>query len=148
MANIRRAGVSDPIGPGEALERGQKRRQALILYLLMGAGAVIGYALVLAGDDGPGFHQSAISARVAIALAALWLVSVVGGSIWYQRQIDEIERAAQLWGMAAAGSFVLILYPVWYLLWRGQLIAEPNGHVMFAMLYVVMIGAYLWKKFR
>ncbi|HEY5713203.1 MAG TPA: hypothetical protein VIT38_15015 [Allosphingosinicella sp.] len=140
--------MSEPIGPGEALERRQRRRRTLILSLLMIAGGIIGYALVLAGDVGPGFHQGTLSAWAAITLALGWLVSVIGGSIWYKRHIDEIDQAAQIWGIAAAGSVVLILYPAWYLLWRGQLVGEPNAHVIFATLYVVMIGAYLSKKFR
>ena len=65
-----------------------------------------------------------------------------------KRHIDEIEQATQLWSVAAAGTVVILLYPIWYLLWRGQMIAEPNGHVMFAALCVVMIAAYMWKKFR
>jgi hypothetical protein len=148
MANLRRAGVSEPIGHGAALERRQKGRQTLILALLMAAGGVTGFFLATNQQDGMGFYQGVLPAKVAIGLAALWLVSIVGGSVWLNRHIDEIERAAQIWGIAMAGTVVVILYPVWYLLWRGQMIAEPNAHVMFGTLYVVMIAAYLWKKFR
>lgn len=148
MESFRKAGVSEPIGPGEALERKQKGRQTLIICMLMVAGGVTGLTLALSGQDGPDFYRSAIPARVAVALAVFWLVSVIGGSLWYMRHIDEIELAAQIWGIAAAGTVVLIFYPVWYLLWRGQMIVEPNAHVMFGTLYVVMIAAYLWKKFR
>jgi hypothetical protein len=148
MANLRKAGVSEPIGHGETLERRQKNRQTLILALLMAAGGVTGFFLSTNQQDGMGFYRGVLPAGVAIGLAALWLVSIVGGSIWLNRHIDEIERAAQIWGIAMAGTVVVILYPVWYLLWRGQMIPEPNGHIMFGALYAVMIAAYLWKKFR
>ncbi|HST37792.1 MAG TPA: hypothetical protein VLK25_14335 [Allosphingosinicella sp.] len=148
MAKAQMAGGSEEIGPGELLERRQRGRQALILSLLMLAGGVTGLVLSLTEADGAGALQGAIPAGVAIGLAALWLVSVIGGSIWYKRHIDELELAAQLWGIACAGAVVLILYPAWYLLWRGALAPEPNGHVMFGTLYIVMIIAYLWKKFR
>jgi hypothetical protein len=142
------SGVSEPIGPGEALERRQKGRQTLILSLLMIAGGMTGLAFALTQEGGAGLYQGVIPAWVAIGLVALWLVSVIGGSYWLKRHIDEIEQAAQVWGIAMAGSFVLILYPAWYLLWRGQLVMEPNAHILFGTLYVVMIIAYLWKKFR
>jgi hypothetical protein len=148
MVNLRRAGVSEPIGHGETLERRQKNRQTLILALLMAAGGVTGFFLATNQQDGMGFHRGVLPAKIAIGLAALWLVSIVGGSIWLNRHIDEIERAAQIWGIAMAGTIVVILYPVWYLLWRGQIVPEPSGHIMFGALYVAMIAAYLWKKFR
>lgn len=148
MANTGKAGVSDPIGPGEALERRQRNRQSLILSLLMVAGGITGLVFALTQQDGAALYQGTIPAWIAIALVALWLVSVVGGSFWLKRHIDEIEQAAQLWGIAAAGTVVTVLYPIWYLLWRGQMIAEPNAHIMFGTLYVVMVAAYLWKKFR
>jgi hypothetical protein len=148
MAETGTTGVSEPIGTGEKVERRQKWRRTLILGLLMAAGGITGFALATTQEDGAGFHQGAIPARVAIGLAALWLVSVVGGSFWLKRHIDEIEQAAQIWGIAIAGTVVIVLYPVWYLLWRGQMIAEPNAHILFGTLYVVMIAAYLWKKFR
>jgi hypothetical protein len=148
MANLRKAGVSEPIGPGESLERRRRGRQTLILALLMMAGGATAWVLMDVQQDGADLFRSPIPARVAIALALLWLISIIGGSLWYKRNIDEIEVAQQLWSIAAAGSIVLILYPAWYLLWRGQMLPEPNGHIMFGALYAVMIAAYLWKKFR
>ena len=114
----------------------------------MGVGGITGLVFALTQQDGAALYQGTIPAWVAVALAVLWLVSVVGGSFWLKRHIDEIEQAAQLWGIATGGTVVIVLYPIWYLLWRGQMIAEPNAHIMFGTLYVVMIAAYLWKKFR
>jgi hypothetical protein len=148
MARMEKAGVSESTGPGELLERRQRQRQALILIVLMVAGGVTGLVLSLTEQDGAGFFQGAIPAGVALALAILWLVSVVGGSIWYKRHIDEIDYGAQVWGSALGGSTVIILYPVWLLLWRGQLVPEPNGHILAGVLFIVMMLGYLWKKFR
>jgi hypothetical protein len=158
MANMEKAGVSDPIGrdeigrgeigPGEALELRQKRRQSLILALLMIAGGITGLVLSLNQEAGASLLAGTLAPGVAIALIALWLVAVVGGSFWLSRHIDEIERAAQLWGVATGGILVVVLFPVWHLLWRGQIAPEPNAYVLFAALYGMMLVAYLWKKFR
>jgi hypothetical protein len=86
MANIRKAGVSEPIGPGERLERSQRARRALILYLLMVAGAVTGLGLSIGPEQGAGILTGSIAPGMAMLLAALWLISVIGGSIWYARQ--------------------------------------------------------------
>jgi len=130
------------------LERRQKRRQGRILMALMVAGGVMGLVQSLTEQDGAGLLQGAIPIWAALLLAVLWLVSVIGGSLWYKRHSDELDQAAQIWGMAAAGSLVLLLYPIWYLFWRAGTVIEPNGHIMFGILYVVMLAAYLAKKFR
>ena len=148
MATSGRPGVSEPIGPGEALERRERARRSFILYALMIVGGVTGLGLSVGPEHGAGILTGAIAPWLALSLAALWLVSIIWGSIVYARHIDEIDRAAQIWGIATAGSTVLILYPAWYILWRGRLLPEPNAHIIFATLYVVMILAYLWKKFR
>jgi len=148
MAKVDQAGASEAPGAGEMLERRQRNRQALILSVLMLAGGITGLVLALTEQEGAGYFQGAIPAGVAIALTILWLVSVIGGSIWYMRHIDEIEMAAQIWGTALGGSVVLTLYPAWLLLWRGQLVPEPNAHILFALLFIVMLGGYLAKKFR
>lgn len=148
MAKVKMAGASEEIGPGEALERKQRNRQALILSLLMLAGGVTGLVLALTEEEGGSFFQGAIPAEVAIALSAFWLVTVIGGSIWYKRHLDEIELAAQIWASAIGASAVVILYPVWLLLWRGQLAPEPSAHLLFGVLFIAALPSYLWQKFR
>jgi hypothetical protein len=37
---------------------------------------------------------------------------------------------------------------VWYLLWKGQLVPEPSHQIIFVAFYIVMLAAYLIRKFR
>ena len=55
-----------------------------------------------------------------------------------------------MWGHGRrGGAAIILLYPVWYLLWRAPRSSpRPMPHVVFVALYVVMTCAYLWKKFR
>lgn len=148
MANLKSNGVSEALGPGEKMERDRRQRRAVVLCVLMAAGGACGLALAIAEPKGAGILQGAIPAWAAIALAAAWLVSVIGGSIWYKKHADEIDLAAQIWGQAVGGATIILLYPVWYLLWRAALVPAPDANVVFVGLYVVMACAYLWKKFR
>jgi hypothetical protein len=148
MANKGKTGVSEALGPGERMERARNQRRALVLCALMAAGGACGLALAIAEPKGGGLLQGAIAPWVAVALAAAWLIAVVGGSLWYKTHADEIDLAAQMWGQAAGGAAIVLLYPVWYLLARAALVPAPDANVVFLALYVVMTGAYLWKKFR
>jgi hypothetical protein len=148
MANQKKAGVSEALGPGEKMERAKNQRRAFVLCVLMAAGGACGLALAIAEPKGGGMLQGVIPAWAAVALAAAWLISVLGGSLWYKKHADEIDLAAQIWGQAVGGAAIVLLYPVWYLLWRAQLVPAPDANVVFVALYVVMVGAYLWKKFR
>jgi hypothetical protein len=148
MANQRKAGVSEALGPGEKMERDHNQRRSFILCMLMVAGGVTALLVTLAAPKGAGVLQGDLPAWAAVAAAATWLLAVVGGSLWYQRHADEVDLAEQMWGMAAGGATVIALYPVWHLLWRARLVPAPDANVVFIALYVAMAGAYLWKKFR
>jgi hypothetical protein len=148
MANQKKAGVSEALGPGETMERAKNRRRAFVMFALMAAGGACGLALAIAEPKGAGILQGAIAPWAAVALAAAWLIAVVGGSLWYKKHADEIDLAAQIWGQAVGGATIILLYPVWYLLGRAALVPAPDANVVFLALYVVMTGAYLWKKFR
>jgi hypothetical protein len=148
MANPRSSGVSEPLGPGEKMERDRSNRRAFVLCVLMAAGGATALIVTIAGPKGAGVFEGVLPAWAALAAAAAWLVAVVGGSFWYKRHADEIDLAAQIWGQAVGGAAIIILYPVWYLLWRARLVAEPDANVVFVALYLVMAGGYLWKKLR
>jgi hypothetical protein len=148
MAKLKSSGVSEPLGPGEKLERDRNQRRAFVLSVVMVAGGVTALLVTLAAPKGAGVFQGELPVWAAVAAAATWLLAVVGGSLWYKRHADEIDLAEQMWGMASACATIVILYPVWHLLWRARLVPAPDANVVFLALYVVMTCAYLWRKFR
>jgi hypothetical protein len=148
MANLKSNGVSEALGPGEKMERDRRQRRALVLCVLMAAGGAFGLVLAIAKPKGAGLLEGTIPAWAAVALAAAWLASIVGGSIWYKKHADEIDLAAQIWGQAVGAATIILLYPIWYLLARAAIVPAPDANVVFVALYVVMACAYLWKKFR
>ncbi|HEV7660184.1 MAG TPA: hypothetical protein VGO55_10095 [Allosphingosinicella sp.] len=140
--------MSEALGPGEKMERDRRQRRSFILIVLMAAGGVLGLVIAVAAPKGADVLQGALPAWAAVTAAAVWLVAVVGGSLWYKRHADEIDLAEQMWGMASACATIIILYPVWHLLWRARLVPAPDANVVFVALYVVMTCAYLWRKFH
>jgi hypothetical protein len=148
MAKLKSSGVSEPLGPGEKMERDRNQRRAFVLGVVMVAGGVTALLVTLASPKGAGVFQGELPVWAAVAAAATWLLAVVGGSLWYKRHADEIDLVEQMWGMASACATIVILYPVWHLLWRARLVPAPDANVVFLALYVVMTCAYLWRKFR
>ena len=133
---------------GEARAAAKKRRLWTVIGVLFGAGFASGFGFALAEDSDAGWLSGPIPAWLAVLLSVVWLTAMIAGSWFYKRNADELEINANLWGAAVGASTLLIGYPVWFLLWRGELAGEPNPHVMFVTLYLTGIGGYLWKKYR
>lgn len=135
-------------GPGERAERAKKRRQAWTIAGLMLAGGASGFALALAENGPEGILEATIGPETAIILASSFLV-VCGIGVWFfVRNIDEHELALHYWASTvAAGAYVLV-YPVWFLLWKGRLVPEPDHLTLFLLVIVTSFAAYLFKKSR
>jgi len=129
-------------GPGERAEKSRSNRFWGLMGGFMLLGGVIGAALVLLERDGglPGW--------AAIGIVVLLVVGLGGGSWYFYRRIDEVERSANLWGAAVALHFYLIGYASWYFLWKGALVPEPDHEALYIATLIVMTLAYLWKKVR
>lgn len=129
-------------GPGERAEKSRSNRFWGLMSGFMLLGGVIGVALVVLERNG------ALPPAVSIGIVALLIVGVGGGSWYFYRDIDEVERRDNLWGAAVALHFYLIGYACWYFLWKGTLVPEPDHQVIFVATMIVMTLAYLWKKIR
>ncbi|RYE36206.1 MAG: hypothetical protein EOP21_15045 [Hyphomicrobiales bacterium] len=85
---------------------------------------------------------------MAIAAAALFAIAIPLGSWYFLRDVDEVEQrtnmVASIWRLNA----YVMLYPAWYILWKGQLVPEPDHEILFITTMIVLSLVYFWKKAR
>ncbi|WP_156442962.1 MULTISPECIES: hypothetical protein [unclassified Sphingomonas] len=132
---------------GLAAARARTRRQRIILFTLMGLGAVVGFFSAMFEVDGGEFLEG-IPAAWAIAASLLTTIGIAYGGWRYHRVTDELERRDNLWASAIALNFYLALYANWYLWWRGGLVREPQHEALAVATFAVMLLAYGYKKLR
>lgn len=130
------------LGPGERAERAKRIRLYWTIGALFLAGGVTGFLIGYLETDG-GIMDGSIPAPLAIGLAALFLLMVGVGTPLMLRDMDEVERAGHLQFTAWGGGAFVITYPVWFLLWKGRLLPEPNHLVLFLIFYVGAVLGYV-----
>jgi zinc transporter ZupT len=148
MAKMGMAGVSEPAGSGEALERSRRRRKyailALIFLLAFPAGFVVGFTeaddLLIMEDRWP--------PALALGLSFAYLGLVLGGALALSRQVDEVERMTKYKAVTVAAGAYLTVYPVWFLWWKGGFASEPMHVALYAGFLIVFALASLFYRFR
>lgn len=149
VSGVRAMRDSAPLGEGERREAAQRRKRWLIVAGLFAIGVVAGY---LAGERNDGWPAVIGPATwppaVAAALAAVYLLASVGGSFLMNNVLDEVDRQRGYKAMSFAGTALIIVYPTWFLLWRGGLVVEPIHWILFAFFWASMALATLWYRFR
>jgi len=116
-------------------------------------GAAISLVLVL-HHGGPASSPLALfdgplSPAAAIVLALLVGVLTPALSIyWHLRVIDEQEAAAYNKGALIAMYVFWVGAPVWWLLWRGGLVAAPDGVLIYVATAVIATVIWFWAKYR
>jgi hypothetical protein len=131
---------------GEAFERRQRRGwyKALGASIVAGLATGLGYSLAVKDD----FFGGRLPPWFAIGVAALYLAMMVAGTVAVRRTTDELERHNNLWGLGMGASAVMLIYPPWWMLWRGGLVGEPSHTALFLLLVAISTFFYLWKKYR
>lgn len=126
------------------------RNARLTIYGALGlAGGLVGYLFgFYETGDGPGIAQGNIPAWLAIILAIVTALALVGGSYLAWRRMDEVEWQHNRVAAAVGAAVVMTGYPIWYLLWKGQLVSGPSHEAVFITLYLVTTAAYFYRKFR
>lgn len=140
---------SAPRGEGERHEAARRRKRWLIVAALAVAGVVPGF--YLGYQDGAALAESRTaiwSPTLVVALAGLYLVAVVGGGILLNKVADELDRQRGYKAVSFAGTVLMIVYPVWYLLWRGDLVLEPVHWMLFLIFWLSLALASLFYRFR
>ena len=114
-------------------------------------GGLIALALI-AGDimganDGNIFGNGALPPALAIIVSvAIGIVLPAVTYYWHKRVIDEQEEAAYRTGTLIAIYAFWLIAPVWWLLWRGGMLPEPDGVALYLMTTFVALIIWFWKK--
>jgi hypothetical protein len=136
-----------PLGEGELRDAARRRKKWLIVAPLaavgMGPGFYIGFqhGAALAGSR-PVFWPPAVAA----GMAALYLVAVIVGGYMLSRFTDEIERQLSYRAGSVAGAVLMIVYPTWYLLWKGGFVPEPIHWVLFILFWLSLALTTIWYR--
>ena len=138
-----------PRGEGERRESARRRKRWLIFAVL----AVIGFVpgLYVGFQHGAAAAQSqplVWSPTVAALLAGLYLVAVAGGGILMNSVMDEVERQRGYKAVSFAGAALMVVYPTWFLLWKGGFVPEPVHWMLFVLFWLSLALASLFYRFR
>lgn len=140
-------GMAGAPGEGERALQARKRKVVGSVILLMLGGAVVGFATSV-GSGGASLLTAPMAPWLAIAATVVLLITLSWGSWRFFQVVDEVELRdnyiASTFGLYAYIS----VYFSWSLLWRGQLLPEPQHFVLFCITMVFTLIAYLWMKFR
>ncbi len=145
MKSVGSGGVSEALGAGEKIERARRGRKLLIFGIVAGIGLVAGFAT--GARDGMLGH-AAWPPALSLAIAASYLVAVVGGGIALAGHSDEVERLGQYRAAAIAGFVYMLAYPIWFALWMGALAPEPMHAMLFALFWLAWSLAFIFYRFR
>ena len=149
MANLKRAGVSEPAAnEGEALERRRRRRKFAIIALIFVLAFPAGFAVGFTEADDLLVMQDRWPPALAAGLSLAYLGLVIGGAIALNRQVDEVERMMKYKAVTAAAGAYAIVYPVWFLWWKGGFVAEPMHVALYVGFMIVFLAASLFYRFR
>lgn len=140
------------IGGGPMTTREKLNRNIMVGCGLLGA--AIGATLVATDGSIPSdpqtiFSDSPLPLALAVLLAVFWgVIMPVIAWFWHTRAIDEQEANAYRDGGYYAAYAYLMGAPTWWFLWRGGLLPEPNGTLIFCLFAIIWTAVWFWKKYR
>ena len=140
---------SAPRGEGERHEAARRRKRRLIVSALAVAGFIPG--LYLGYNDGAALAESrpaVWSPALSLGLVGLYLAAVIGGGVLLGKAADEVERLNGYKAASFAGMALMVVYPVWFLLWRGGFVPEPVHWMLFLLFWLSLALASLYYRFR
>lgn len=138
-----------PLGEGERREAARRRKRWLIVAGLFAIGVVSGYSAGHYNVEPQALPSAwAWSPTVAAILAGVYLIASVAGSFLMNAVLDEVDRQRGYKAMSFAGTALIVVYPAWYMLWRGGLAAEPAHWMLFVLFWLSIALATLWYRFR
>ena len=138
----------EQLGVGERRENSARRTRIFIFAALGLAGLVTGFFI------GRGEAKSLVdgtniwSPALAIGLIGIYLICVGASSVLLSKTTDEVQTLNHYKAGAFAGTAFMLVYPVWFLLWKGGLTGEPIHWVVYLVFVFTSIAASLFYRFR
>ena len=138
--------MSKTMGHGEELARSRQRRRTIIFAALFVAGLFTGMygGWKLAEGD---FDISAPWSPVAsLGFTALFLGAMLIGSVLLSKNTDEVQRDIYYKMSGLAGSVYVVVYPAWFMLWKGGFVPEPSHWILFILFWLsLVIGSVVYR---
>ena len=135
-------------GEGERAEAASRRKRFAVLSALFAAGLFTGFYIGFTDAESLFDAEAKWSPGIALALLATFLIAMIGGSYALRDHMDEVQRQNAYKAGCFAAAFYLVAYPAWFLLWKGDFVAEPHHGIMFIAFWLSLAGASLWYRFR
>ncbi len=115
-------------------------------------GGVTGIALALTGsfdaNESNLFATGAMSPMLAIIMSvSVGLIMPAVTFYWHKNVVDEQEEAAYRFGALIAMYAFWFIAPVWWFLWRGGMLPEIDGVILYFITIFVTLIVWFWKKY-
>ncbi len=138
----------EPLSKRERLNR-NLLIACLVLGIIMGMTMALFEGEDVRGDGMTMFSNNPLPTGVALGFAFVWVVIVPAIAwYWHRYAVDEQERHAYREGAYYAFYVYGVGAPLWWLLWRGGLVPEPDGIVIYYITILTCGVVWLWKKYR
>ncbi len=109
-------------------------------------GGLLGYYAAVNDDSHAIFGNSPIPTIIAIIFAIFWaIIMPIICHYWY-KYVDEQEMHSTRIGAFYALYIYMIGAPTWWVLWRGGLVSEPNGIIIYLITVAAFCIIWMWKK--
>jgi len=140
--------VEDRIGIGERREALARRKRVAIIAALVVPGFLVGL-FIGHGEARMILDDSEVwSPQLAIGLAVMFVIAVIGSSLLLRNTMDEVQTQTQYKAVALAGTAFAVVYPVWFLLWKGGFVIEPIHWVIYILFIFTSLAASAYYRFR
>jgi hypothetical protein len=139
------------LGEGERAERLRRRKFWSAVGVTAVLGLPIGFVLGRAAGRNGGSMSDAFAglpATVTIGLLAFALAGFLWGCWLFYKSIDEVEIVDNLWGSTAGFYIYMILFPVWWVLWKAGVAGEPHDWIILASSLGFGTLVYFYRKWR
>ena len=149
MMMSKAAPMSDgPRGEGERADALRRRKRYAVIAVLFAAGLFSGFYVGKTDPQSLFNAEASWNPAVSLLLTAVFLLAVVGGGFALHGNTDEVERQGQYKAVSLAAAVYMLLYPSWFMLWKGGHVPEPNHGILFVVFWLSLACASLWYRFR
>ena len=135
------------LGVGERRETSARRTRIFIFATLGLAGLVTGYFVGRSEARAP-VEGSIWSPELAVGLIAIYVLLVGVSSVILSKTTDEVQRLNHYKAGAFAGAAFMLVYPLWFLLWKGGMTGEPIHWVVYLVFVFTSAAASIFYRFR